>query len=214
MNKVVEAPLQTLLDDTLEKAPIPGGVKALEAKLVEILKVGLTKVFAGRQSIVLELKGDVVGYDFWTWTKSFENPNAKLITTSQAKMKSLLEVYQKDLAAFHAGTKILPPFMQPIDDLGYAELPIKIDGAFLTEYANLILQRVASVMKGNKSEYGKIKDSNKAERELVLIGVEAVKAPLNKFLSVKDSKISGSGDMKQEVQPYVDMLIAAYLLQE
>ncbi|HBN21930.1 MAG TPA: hypothetical protein DD412_01675 [Holosporales bacterium] len=214
LNAAVEAPLQKLLDDVLEKAPIPGGSQALEAKLLKILKAGLTTVFTGHKSITLEIKGETVGYDFWTWTKNFGNPNAQIIKSAQERVKVLIEDYQKDLLAFHGGTKILPPFMQPITDLTYLELSVKVDDAFLTQYAKLILKGVTRVIKENKVEYGKIKDSNKEERELVLVGVEAVKSHMSKFLSIKDSKISGSGNMRQEVQPYVDMLIAAHLLQD
>jgi hypothetical protein len=104
--------------------------------------------------------------------------------------------------------------MQPITDLAYSELSIKTDDAFLTQYAKLILKGVANVIKENKVEYSKIKESNAKERELVLRGVEDVKSPMSKFLNIKDSKISGSGSMRQEVQPYVDMLVAAHLLQD
>jgi hypothetical protein len=214
LNEAVEAPLQKLLDDVLEKTPMVVGTQALEAKLLEILGAGLKTVFESHQSITLEAQGETVGYDFWTWTKNFGNPNAQIIKSAKERVKVLIENYQRDLLAFHAGTKTLPPFMQPITDLAYLELSLKVDDAFLTQYAKLILKGVANVIKENKLEYSKIKDSNKAERELVLVGVEAVKAPMSKFLSIKDSKISGSGNMRQEVQPYVDMLIAAYLLQD
>ncbi len=214
LNAAVQAPLQKLLDEVLEIAPVPGGAQALEAKLLEILKAGLQTVFTGHSSITLELKGESVGYNFWTWTKNFGNPNAPIIKTAQERIKVLIENYQKDLLAFHGGTKTLPPFMQPITDFAYLESDIKVDDAFLTQYAKLILQGVATVIKENKAEYSKIKDSNKQERELVLVGVEAVKSPMSKFLNIKDSKIAGSGNMKQEVQPYVDMLVAAHLLQD
>ncbi|NCP62499.1 MAG: hypothetical protein GW748_04225 [Alphaproteobacteria bacterium] len=214
LNAAVQAPLQKLLDEVLEKAPLSGGAQALEAKLLEILKAGLKTVFAEHQSITLQLKGESVGYDFWTWTKNFGNPNAPIIKTAQDRIKVLIETYQKDLLAFHGGTKTLPPFMQPITDFAYLESDIKVDDAFLTQYAKLILKGVDTVIKENKAEYSKIKDSNKQERELVLVGVEAVKSPMSKFLNIKDSKIAGSGNMRQEVQPYVDMLVAAHLLQD
>jgi hypothetical protein len=214
LNAAVQEPLQKLLDEVLEKAPLSGGAQALKAKLLEILKVGLKTVFAEHQSITLQLKGESVGYDFWTWTKNFGNPNAPIIKTAQDRIKVLIDTYQKDLLAFHGGTKALPPFMQPITDFSYLELDIKVDDAFLTQYAKLILKGVDTVIKENKPEYSKIKDSNKQERELVLVGVEAVKSPMSKFLNIKDSKIAGSGNMRQEVQPYVDMLVAAHLLQD
>lgn len=214
LNEAVEEPLQKLLDDTLEKAPMGGVTQALEAKLLEILEAGLKTVFEKHQSITLEVKGETVGYDFWTWTKNFGNPNAQIIKSAKEHMKFLIENYQKNLIEFHAGTKNLPPFMQPITDLAYSELSIKTDDAFLTQYAKLILKGVANVIKENKVEYSKIKESNAKERELVLRGVEDVKSPMSKFLNIKDSKISGSGSMRQEVQPYVDMLVAAHLLQD
>jgi hypothetical protein len=214
LNAAVEAPLQKLLDDVLEKAPMKVRSQTLEAELLKILKAGLKTVFESHQSIMLQIKGETVGYDFWTWTKNFGNPNAQIIKSAKERMKVLIENYQKDMLAFHAGTKTLPPFMQPINDLAYLELSIKTDDAFLTQYAKLILKGVANVIKENKVEYSKIKDSNAKERELVLIGVEAVQSPTSKFLNIKDSKISGSGNMKQEVPAYVDMLIAAHLLQD
>lgn len=214
LNAAVEAPLQKLLGDVLEKAPIAGGPPALEAELVKILKAGLETVFASNQSTTLELKGETVGYDFWTWTNNFGNPNAATIKSAKERVKGLIETYKKELADFQGGTKVLPPSMKPFKDLAYSEVKIKVDDVFLTQYAKLILKGIASVIKENKSEYGKIKESNKEERELVFVNVEAVKSPMGKFLTIKDSKILGSGNMRQEVPTYVDMLIAAHLLQD
>ena len=77
-----------------------------------------------------------------------------------------------------------------------------------------MLQHMLHSNQRKKVEYSKIKDSNTKARELVLVGVETVKSPMSKLLSLKDPKVWGAVNMKEEVPAYVDMLIAAHLLQD